>query len=747
MLLILIAGPVFAQQTEISSSALRLAIDRRSGDLLAFDDVTGGAGYLARGPVPMFQLQLTDAERQSHWTDSRAADGVAVRREVEGPDTTLTVTYSQVEEGIDATVTVRARAEEPAVRFRIAVANESDQIIEQIVFPLLRIKRPLGPLPDDDRLFVPGGDGYVAGPDAMERQRWHYRGYPGNASMQVSAYYDDAAGLSVICEDTKGEPKLLGASVDDEHVSLAAWLRCPFAAGQDYESSWIAVQPCAGSWMMAADQYRQWAREQWWAKPKTGEQAPPQWIADSPLVLSAQFRPLGTGEWLVPLDRWPEFARTWREATGASSVMIESRYWEHSGVYTSPFYFPLHPSPDVVSETLARVQEEDVHVQAMVAGLKWMIEREPFHTPHYSILGFDGRQGFEEEGKPVCVVGRDGEVMVREAYFTWDGDHAFMCPATEFAKEHFRNTARVLAQAGFDLFEFDQMNGGECPPCYSTEHGHPPGEGRWMQQAIAELMMIAREEGRKHNPAFALSLEDPAELLIPYLDTYISRVNHVVNWPAAGPGSEVVPAFEYVYHPLIASTNVDLQHTSRPDDFLLLRTARSFVYGAGLSTQLTPWQIMADYGKDDLFPTPQKMGAAQLTLLRNLVRLHDGPAKPFLTRGEMLRTLPLDVPEAAYTLRYQKGTDSEEVEVKQPAVLHSAWALPDGRVAFFFANPTREPVDVPFAARTAEWQATAGSRIHVYVNGEPEGARGLQALRRITVPGLSAAMVEFPGDG
>jgi hypothetical protein len=260
-------------------------------------------------------------------------------------------------------------------------------------------------------------------------------------------------------------------------------------------------------------------------------------------------------------------------------------------------------------------------------------------------------------------------------------------------------------------------------------------------------MEIAREEGRKHNPAFALSLEDPAELLIPYLDTYISRVNHVINWPAAGPGSQVVPAFQYVYHPLIASTNVDIQHTCRPDDFLLLRTARSFIYGAGLSTQLTPWQILADYGEDDLFPTPRKMDAAQLTLLRNLVRLHDGPGTPYLTRGEMLTMLPLDVPEVAYTLRYQKGTESEEVEVKQPAVLHSAWALPDGRAAFFFANPTRETFDVPFAARTVEWQATAGARPHVYVNGESGGARALQELRSIAVPGLSAVMVEFAGRG
>ena len=346
----------------------------------------------------------------------------------------------------------------------------------------------------------------------------------------------------------------------------------------------------------------------------------------------------------------------------------------------------------------------------------------------------------------MCVVGRDGEVLVKEAHFTWDGDHAFMCPETDFAKEHFRSTARVLAQAGFDLFEFDQMNGGGCPPCYSTDHGHPPGESPWMHRAIAELMRITRDEGRKHSPAFALSLEDPAELLLPYLDTYISRVNHVINWPAAGPGSRVVPAFSYVYHPIVTSTNVDIQHTSRRDDFLLLRTARSFVYGAGLSTQLTPWQIMADYGEDDLFPTPKKMDPDQLTLLRNVVRTHGGPGRPYLTRGEMLRTLPLDVPTVGYKVSYQKGTDTEETTIEEPAVLHSGWSLPDGRVAFFFANPTRDSVSFGFAPRTLEWHAAADSRASVYLNGELQGPVHVPHLGTIEVPALSALMIEFAGE-
>ncbi|MBM3477133.1 MAG: hypothetical protein FJX75_28020 [Armatimonadetes bacterium] len=616
------------------------------------------------------------------------------------------------------------------LRFRIEVANRSDRDLEQVIFPLLRVKRPLGESSDDDELFVPGGDGYVARPEAMERQRWQRRSYPGTASMQFSAYYDDRCGLGVRCEDAEGEPKLLGGSVGDDFVDLSVWFRRPSVRQSTYRSPWVSVGHTQGSWTGAAEDYRWWAREQWWAKAKRGDEATPKWLRDSPLVLSADFRPLGNGRMFVPLERVTELARQWQSALGADNILVEWRNWEHEGYYTSPFYFPLYPSPEKVAEVLGDLRRAGYHSQAMVAGLKWMVSREAFHTPHYNVLAYDGRQAFEEQGKSACVVGRDGQVLVDKAYFTWDGDHAYMCPATEFTREHFRNAARVLAQAGFDLFEFDQMNGGSCPPCYSTQHGHPPGEGTWTRKAIAELMRITREEGRRHNPDFAISMEDPGELYLPRLDTHISRANDVIGWPAVGPGSEVVPAFAYVYGDLVPSTNVDIQHTCRPDDLVLLRTAREFIFGAGLSTQLTPWQVLADYGEDNLFPTPEKMDKDQLTLLRNCVRTHDGPLRPYLNSGRMLVARLRGIPTVTMKTQHQTGTKSEEATITSPAVLRSAWALP-WRGAHVFVNPTTRSIEV---TEELFYKAT-----RFYLNGEPTEPF---APHRFTIPPLSTMMAE-----
>lgn len=716
----------------VAGRDLQAAFDGGNGDLLSLTDPISGYSYLAQR-CPLFQIQLSRADGTSEWKDSRSAQRFAVRAQGRHQ---FTLTFRSLAPGVDATVEVR-NSSSGGLRFRITIGNHSERIIEQIVFPLLRLKRPLGDSAEDDRLFVPGGDGYVATAEAMQRQKWQRRSYPGHASMQFTAYYDDLHGVSLRCEDTESKPKLIGASVGDNFLDLSPWFNCPFVPQVGYVSPWVDVGRVRASWTAAAMQYRRWARRQWWARAKGSDRATPQWLLDSPLVLSADFRPLGNGRMFVPLEKVTRFARLWQCALGANSILVEWRNWERHGYYTSPFYFPLYPSPDKAAQVLSDLHRAGYHSQAMVAGLKWMVYREPFHTPHYNVPGYDGREAFEERGRAVCVVARDGQAQVDQAYFTWDGDHAYMCPSTQFAKEHFRNTARILAQAGFDLFEFDQMNGGWCPPCYSTAHGHPPGYGTWTRRAIAELMEIVRAEGRRHNPDFAISMEDPGELFLPHLDTYISRVNDVIGWPAVGPGSEVVPAFSFVYGDLIQSTNVDLQHTTRPDDYVLLRTARAFIYGAGLSTQLTPWQVLADYGEENLFPSPDKMNRDQLTLLRNIVRTHDGPLRPYLSRGQMLLTGVLgDVPSVAIRAQHQVGDRREDVTISSPAILTNCWALSDRQVDAY-VNLTNSPLTVP--TDDEETVASTNLRSTIYMNGEPVHDK---LNPRLHVPALGTLVVE-----
>jgi hypothetical protein len=277
------------------------------------------------------------------------------------------------------------------------------------------------------------------------------------------------------------------------------------------------------------------------------------------------------------------------------------------------------------------------------------------------------------------------------------------------------------------------MNGGGCPPCYSRDHGHPPGPGPWIAEAIAGLMRITRDEGRLYNPDFALSMEDPGELYLPVLDTYISRVNDVIGWPAVGPGSEVVPAFAHVYGDLLPSTNVDIQHTSRPDEMIRLRTARAFIAGAGLSTQLTPWQVLADYGEDDLLPTPDKMDGDQLTLLRNCVRTRNGHARDYFRSGGVWPLRPT-VPRRSVEVQYQTGTTSESAGVEHPSAMGSCAAL-EWRGMRLLVNWTTEPVVIRNAF---PW----GRPARFFLNDDPVEPLVQNVLDPLTVPPLSTVMAE-----
>ncbi|HJN15868.1 MAG TPA: DUF6259 domain-containing protein, partial [Armatimonadota bacterium] len=696
LMMTMVAG---AEPVEIASSELKLVIDSETGSFLSLEDGATGEPLLRPGSCPVFQIQSAGDDGGQVWNDSSGAEAVAA--DVDGD--TVRIEYSNVADGISAVVTVMASPESRELRMKIDVTNDSDAIIDYVVFPKIEMARPLGESVEDDRLFIPGGDGCLVRAEGMERQTWHRREYPGSASMQFWAHFDETLGLSIICEDTDAGPKMMGASLAEGLVDMAAWLRRPYLPGEDYNSPWFSLRKCAGSWMNAAQDYREWAREQWWAQPKTGDLAPAQWISESPTVLSLDWRPMGNGDYFIPLERANEHVRIWKEAIGADSVMVETRNFEAGGCYTSPRYFPLFPSVEKIQDVLGKLHADGVHNQAMVAGLKWMYKREAFHTPHYNILAYDAEEDWLENGQDVCAVGRDGEVFTREAGATWDGDCAFICPATDFAKEHFRTTARALAEAGFDLFEFDQMNGGVCQPCYSMEHDHPPGYGPWMVESIQELMRITRDEGRKINPNFGLSMEDPGELYVQHLDTYCSRANHVNHWPGIGPGSRVVPAFYYAYHPIIPSTNFDIRYSTQPDDFTILRNAKAFVSGAGLAMQMTEWQVLNTYEEGDRFPTPDKCDAHQVEQLRNAVRTRDGSGRSYLVSGEMLQPMDIDTPLAEYPRVRTVGKERISETVSEEAVLHSAWMNAQGDVAFFFANMTRDPVSFTFAPETAEW--------------------------------------------
>ncbi|MBI5835436.1 MAG: hypothetical protein HZB16_24295 [Armatimonadetes bacterium] len=664
------------------SGGLRAEVEPERGRLVS---LTSAGRELLAAPSPAFLLRLTDpADRTSQWLDPGHAEQVTLRADDQqivatarfgARRLTAVTTWRAVDDGIEATT---------------AVTNDSGAILESVTAPMLRLRPAVHGDADGTRLFVPGGDGYLVGRDGWRAKPWNGRGYPGHASMQYLALFGQDGGLTLQTRDPQALPKAFEAPYDAEHewIELRVSHALPFVAGQSFTTPPTRLVPCGSTWQSAAAMYRTWARQQPWARPKRGADAPPAWLDGGFITLGGQLRPLGLGRLAVQPEQWPDVVRRLRAATGAPSVLLDLREWEHDGIYTSPFYFPLYPSDDGLKALLAGARAESAHATAMVAGLQWMIEREPYQTRTYQVTGFDGRARFERDGRAVCVVGRDGQVQIDAPFFNWDGRKAKMCPAHAFTQAHFPDAARRLAGAGFDLFEFDQMNGGGCPPCYATTHGHPQGPGAWMSAAVTRFVAAARAAGREVRSDFGTSLEDPSEVLLPVLDSYVSRADNITEWPANGAASEVVPAFAFVYGPLARPLCIDVQHSVTPDAYQLLLTARAFAGGCLPSTNLGLFGILYKHGEDDLLPTPDKLDPAQLRLLAAVTRARCGPLREFVSQGEAVAVEPPPLAPAEFAFSVWEDGHSVAKKLMHPPVLASGWTLPDGRTALAFVNVT-----------------------------------------------------------
>jgi hypothetical protein len=732
--------PIYANPAVLEVHGARVSIDRTSGDVVSVQ--AHGIEMLAR-PSRQWIVRLTDpSTRQSQWLDSGHAGALKVT--VRTGEIRVRSTLRNA--GVTVEVLWKRDTAAGGITVRCSVSAPPRAILESVTCPVLKLRAAVGGDSSATRLFMPGGDGFIATHTGMVKNPWAGRTYPGWASMQFMALYGARGGLTVQGRDPQALPKAFEAPYEaaSDTAEMRIVHQLPFVVSRACVTPSVLLASCGSSWQSAADTYKRWARRQSWARRKTGDAAPPSWLNTGLITMGGHLRPFGIGKLPVEPDQWPDVVRSLKSAFGAPGVLLDLREWEHDGIYTSPFYFPLYPSDDELKRILASVRPLNARATAMVSGLQWMIERKAYRTDTYNVTAFDGKERFEREGRAVCVVNRDGQMDIAEPYFTWDGTKARMCPAHPFTRAHFPATARRLAEAGFAIFEFDQMNGGQCPPCYSRDHGHEPGHGPWMREAIARFMAATRKAGRAVSREFATSIEDPCEVYLPHLDSYISRAGHTSEWPANGEGTEAVPAFAYVYNPLARPLCVDIQHSVNPDPYQLILTARAFAGGCIPSTNLGLFGIYHKYGKDDLLPTPEKLDPDQRTLLAAVTHARCGPLLRFINGGEMVSCDAPDVPDRIWRHQVWEKDRMVEKALIHPPVLARAWRL-GTEMAFAFVNIADEPIRIAVGWRAGETPLPPTSIADVWENGRQTRAATLGAMTGLELPAQSVVSVIVQG--
>lgn len=656
----------------LETDATRIGFDpARHGAIVSLVAKASGREFAApttTAPL-LYELRFTNAPAAT-LTEADATDTTVKR---EGDSVVITAARHR---NAAVAVECRFRTEpgSPLIHGRIRVRNETSGALTAVRFPALAWSNQLGASPDREFLVLPRNDGCLVQSPATAA--WLPSSpYPGSASMQFLAHYDDTAGLYAATYDSQAFNKQFGVQKDKNALRLALQHFPPIQPRSEWQMAYDAVLGTfRGDWQTAVDIYKQWALKQPWCRRTLAQRVAlgdvPRWLTEPSLFYAYSLRGnLPGAKSGNRLPAVPTQAAAWREALGGpTTFMLMS--WEKKGSWVTPDYFPPFGGAKEFADVTSRLHSQGHHTLVFLSGLKWTLRKQ--HPPDPAML--DDTAEFLRRGAASAICTPDGEWQKWGKPDADVGEHAQICAATSLGRELLLGSALECQRLGIDCVQADQIVGGGLPPCYSAKHGHPAGGGNWCAAALYQLFDDIRRAGKQRDPDFAWAIEEPAEFFIPVLDTYHARDYQQGRWPRDGTGVIGIPLFTHVYHEFLHGYGGDSCGVST-------NKSGEALYQQGMNLVCGKAPGVAVWTRDY---APQATDPAQLRMLRSHFDLWRGPAQEFLVWGKRMAVAPLKVP--ALHRKFWTGTGQPPQELDVPAVLHSAWRLPDGRSGSVFAG-------------------------------------------------------------
>jgi len=664
---------IHAAPVALDNGRVRVAFEPDAhGAIVALTDLKTGTRFVTTNSAALYELAFLDGAKVLTTAD---AEGATVRRENDE-----IVIAAPRHAGLDVSVTCRFRlvAGSPLIHGRIAVRNGLDRVLRAVRFPVIDQPRTLGPDASRDCLLLPYCDGLLIrnpiGCDALPSVT-----YPGSASLQCFARYNDQAGLFVAAFDSSGQTKGFAVEKRDRALHTAVTHTLALLRRGAWQSDYdVVFGTFQGDWQAAADLYKAWAIKQRWCSQTLAQRVAsgdvPRWIAEPSLfyawALRGDLEPKNFG------NRLPQAvaqADAWRGVVGApTTLMLMS--WEKHGPWVTPDYFPPFGGEAAFAEATRGLHAKGHHTMVYLSGLNWtLLKDRACDAGHY-----DDTAAFAARGAAGAICDTNG-LPQHFKHHPDMGENATLCAATPQAREMLISSARKCQALGIDCVQADQIVGGGLAPCYSDRHGHPQGGGTWSSAALYKLFDEIRREGKRRNPDFAWSMEEPGEFFIPVLDTYHARDYAQGRWPRSGKNSEGVPLFTHVYHAYLAGYGGDSCAVSATSQATAL-----YQQGMNLVCGKAPGVAVWTRAYD-----PSQTDAAQARLLREHARLWE-TAPEFLVFGDRLAAPPLNVPDV--TNRFWSAANRPPHALATPSVLHSVWRAPDGQTATVYVCIAGAPV-------------------------------------------------------
>ena len=731
--------------------AIRLEDDGRSG-LTSLQDAGTAKEFVQSSDAPLYKLELTRDGRAWRTVTSKEAGDVDAELSRRPEGQTLTMCF-RGHDGLELTATCRIELDDDSnlSKWRISIENGTEYGVRVIHFPVLLAPPALRD--DGDDFYVSGGGcgRMIWNPGKVLREEEPARkeedngeqvlsmgfctdDYPGPVGLQMQAYYDDTAGLYMATYDSEGCTKRLGCRPAEagDALDLTIQHRYDEQPGLDFALPYdIVVGTFTGDWYDAADIYKEWAYQQHWCSKKLLERDDiPDWFKEPRphlMVISRGGVDRAQATLPCPPSEFP-LDKTWPAKKAAAFLKKFAAYfdvplvawvegWEKIGSPGGPVdIFPPYEGEEsfiAAMDELAR----DGHINCLyLAALHWCYRR--------ASTGYYAEEKFEREGRPLAALNEEGDVD-RYVFASAQKHFVNLCVGCEGVQDLFEKNFMKLMDLGGVWLQLDQQVGLYTAPCYSNEHGHPPGYGRWMYQRMLEFVRRIRRAAKARTEQAAFSCENACEIWIQETDSFMTRPY------LSGDKMRAIPMFVYVYHPYAISYGGDMAMWLMHVDAACIKHAYCCAYGL---------QNLVSVGEPDYDIEVEGAEHPVLPLLKSIFTAQRTYARDYLVFGRMRRPAAIEVPAIPIELWWPPTYREIRMIFKDiPAVVHSTWQAEDGRIGTVLVNWTGD-------------ERAAG--LTLAQPGKPafevteQGRRGLTAdaegVVRLNVPPRSVMLVEQP---
>ena len=679
------------QVITLETASDRFGFDAESGQLVSMvrkdtDDVE----LIASVPDhPVFVIQYLSETREYLYVDSLSSQDVSVEREESGDGQALTIASSGVGGmDLDVSLTVRASRKDPLSRWSCTVHNRAGIQIVDVQFPFVVV-------PLDGSVVLPAGHAGSliagAGQPADEPRQWQIRPengnsphYPGRVFAQFLAWYAGRAGVYLACEDTEGRVKLIkplrrepGVRLGIAHVG--EW---PTSGERTLEYE-VALGSFTGDWYAAADLYRSWSLRQKWATPLTTRTDIPQWLLDSPPHITIRLQgyvdagPAPAIKEFLPYEKCIPLLEGVAQRIESPLVAVLMS-WERGGPWVYPDCFPPVGGDESMAQFVSMARARGWHVGSFCNGTRWVMKH------RYS--DYDGSDYFEQHcGEQGVCRRHDGELWAEGWDATWRPSY-LCCMKQDLTKQIAVDFVKRLVGWGMESIQFfDQNCNARTFPCFAADHGHPPLPGRWMTQAMEDIVEAYRQVAVEAGEADVIQSTECAcnEYCLPLFQQSDVRVS-----PPCSGEAGFIPLYHYLFHECTILHG--MMSTGGEPYALPIRNAWNGVWGEIPGAVLTGDGTLLNRETFNWADWEPKVGSNDdsLEMIRTVTAMRQGPGRGFLVYGRMQRPAQVETDTVVW--------DHDDRHYEVPAVAHGAWQDPGDRHGVVLANWTdcERPVTV-----------------------------------------------------